>query len=482
MNKTSFFSRMPRGLGSLFATQLFSTMSFAVLYATLVLYMKEQLHFSEAQSNTIAGVYFAYNFALHLLSGYFGGRLFSYRGLVVTGIFFQLVGCVFLAQGEVDAFYWGLACVLIGTGTLVTCLNMLLSQLFSADEIEKRQTGFLWNYSSMNIGFMLGFTLAGYFQLTVDYHTLFLITAMNNIIACLVLLSRWKYMRDKDTIYQRATRFSQYFRTSVGLLGVLVMIPALYWLLHHTTISGYLVLLSGILVAIFLLVITFHYKGAERHKFLVFFILLISAQIFWITYQLAPMCLTLFAKNNVNLHLFWIQIAPGWIQNINSISIIIGAPLLGVFFAWLRHRAKFPLLGLQYSLGLLISSVGILILPIGIAFSVNGYTAFVWLFFTYIFQAIAELLISPVGCSMIGELIPVRWQSICMGSVLLNSGVAAVLASYFSNSALGATGSHDPLITNPTYAHTFYQLGFITLGVSVILLLLTPWLNRLMRE
>src|SRR3990167_657837 len=143
MNKTSFFSRMPRGLGSLFATQLFSTMSFAVLYATLVLYMKEQLHFSEAQANLIAGVYFAYNFALHLLSGYFGGRFFSYRGLVVTGIIFQLIGCLLLAKGEVVPFYWGMACMLVGTGTMVTCLNMLLSQLFSADAVEKRQTGFL---------------------------------------------------------------------------------------------------------------------------------------------------------------------------------------------------------------------------------------------------------------------------------------------------------------------------------------------------
>src|SRR3990167_3289092 len=109
MTTKSTFLRMPHGFGSIFFTQLFSTMSFAVLYATLVLYMKGQLLFSDSEANLIAGVYFAYNFALHLLSGYFGGRLFSYRGLVVTGVFFQLIGCLFLAVGTVESFYWGMA-------------------------------------------------------------------------------------------------------------------------------------------------------------------------------------------------------------------------------------------------------------------------------------------------------------------------------------------------------------------------------------
>ncbi|MCX7125336.1 MAG: MFS transporter, partial [Gammaproteobacteria bacterium] len=156
-HKTHFLN-MPNGFSSLFFTQLFSTISFAVMYATLVLYMKQQLHFSSDQADLITGVYFACNFALHLLSGYLGGRLFSYRGLVVTGIFFQLIACLFLSHGTLQTLYWGLACMLIGTGTMVTCLNMLVSQLFRSDEVEKRQTGFLWNYSGMNLGFILGFS------------------------------------------------------------------------------------------------------------------------------------------------------------------------------------------------------------------------------------------------------------------------------------------------------------------------------------
>src|SRR3989338_9841363 len=131
--KRRYFLNQPHGFSAIFFTQMFSTISFAVLYATLVLYMKQQLHFSSKQADLITGVYFACNFALHLLSGYLGGRFFSYRGLVITGIIFQLIGCVILSHGTMQSLYWELSCMLIGTGTMVTCLNMLVSQLFSAN-------------------------------------------------------------------------------------------------------------------------------------------------------------------------------------------------------------------------------------------------------------------------------------------------------------------------------------------------------------
>ncbi|MDP1574030.1 MAG: oligopeptide:H+ symporter [Coxiellaceae bacterium] len=483
ISEKRYFLGQPLGFSALFFTQLFSTISFAVLYATLVLYMKEQLHMSSQQANLITGVYFACNFALHLLSGYLGGRFFSYRGLVVTGIIFQLIGCLILATADDQRLYWGLACMLVGTGTMVTCLNMLLSQLFAPEEVEKRQSGFLWNYSSMNFGFLFGFTLAGYFQLHVNYSMLFMITAANNFLALIVLSSQWKAMKDKNTLFSQASKHSQMKRLAGGFLLLFILVPVLTMLLDHTDFSDHLVLSVGVIVAITLCYIAFRSEGAERRKMFAFLILLLSAQIFWIVYQLAPMGLTLFAKNNVDRTVFGFLIAPGWIQNINSITIIIGAPLLGMLFVWIQKRAKEAiLLPLQYTIGLVLSAIGLLILPVGIAMGHEGYTAFVWLFATYVLQAIAELLISPIGYSMVGQLVAPRWQSICMGSTLLNAGVAAVLASYFSNYALGSSGSSNPIETNLSFSHMFSQLGWLTLAVAVVLLSITPVIKKLIKN
>ncbi|WP_280123952.1 hypothetical protein [Coxiella endosymbiont of Ornithodoros amblus] len=83
--------------------------------------------------------------------------------------------------------------MLIGTGMMVISSNMLLSQLFQADEVGKRQSEFLWNYSRMNVAFIFGFTLVGYFQLKqIIRYYFFLVTAVNNVIAMAILFSQWK--------------------------------------------------------------------------------------------------------------------------------------------------------------------------------------------------------------------------------------------------------------------------------------------------
>ena len=333
----------------------------------------------------------------------------------------------------------------------------------------------------MNIGFILGFTLAGYYQLHVDYSTLFLITASNNVLALAILLSQWRHMSDRNTIMSTSDTKMKLGRYLLGLFIVFALVPSLHWLLRHAHVSDILVLTIGVAMAILLITIACQHQGAERKKLFAFFILLMSAQIFWIVYQLAPMSLTIFAKDNVDRRVFGFLIAPGWIQNINSVSIAIGAPLLAALFGWLRRKQFSISLPIQYSSGLTLSAVGLLILPIGIATGHWGYMVFWWLFTTYVLQAIAELLISPVGYSMVGQLVPARWQSVCMGTLLLNTGVAAVLASFFSNYAAGATGSSNPLVTNPSYSRAFAQLGWVTLGVAVLLFIASPFINRLIR-
>ena len=84
---------MPRGAGALFFMQIFSTVAFSVLYSTLVLYATEGLHLTDAVATGIITSFIAFNFALHLLGGYAGGRLLSYRALFVIGMVIQIIGC-----------------------------------------------------------------------------------------------------------------------------------------------------------------------------------------------------------------------------------------------------------------------------------------------------------------------------------------------------------------------------------------------------
>jgi len=119
---------VPEGAAALFFIQMFSTLGFAVLYSTLVLYATKHLHFPAKEAAVMVGVFGAFNYGLHLFGGYLGGRFLSNRNLFVGGMVLQVLGCAAISGGTVAWLYWGLALFLIGSGLNVICLNMMLTQ------------------------------------------------------------------------------------------------------------------------------------------------------------------------------------------------------------------------------------------------------------------------------------------------------------------------------------------------------------------
>ena len=154
-------AHIPEGIAALFFIQTFSTLGFAVLYSTLVLYATKHLHLSAKEATTLMGVFGAFNYGLHLFGGYLGGRFLSNRNLFVGGMLLQVLGCGAIAGGSLAGLYWGLSLFLTGSGLNVTCINMMLTQRFEPED-ERREGAFLWNYAGMNVGFFVGFTVAGH--------------------------------------------------------------------------------------------------------------------------------------------------------------------------------------------------------------------------------------------------------------------------------------------------------------------------------
>ncbi len=76
----------------------------------------------------------------------------------------------------------------------------MVTQLFEPDD-KRRESAFLWNYSGMNIGFFVGFTLGGYFHLQAAYREFFLLSAFGNLIALGLTFYFWKILKDRDTTF-----------------------------------------------------------------------------------------------------------------------------------------------------------------------------------------------------------------------------------------------------------------------------------------
>jgi len=94
----------------------------------------------------------------------------------------QVFGCACIATGTLPLFYVGLALFLTAAVLNVTCINMMLTQRFTPED-PRREGAFLWNYAGMNVGFFVGFSVAGHFQATESYASLFIFATVGNFVA-----------------------------------------------------------------------------------------------------------------------------------------------------------------------------------------------------------------------------------------------------------------------------------------------------------
>ena len=476
------FAGAPEGTATLFFIQIFATLGFAVLYSTLVLYAKNHLHLPVKEATMLMGVFGAFNYGLHLFGGYLGGRFLSNRNLFVGGMVLQVIGCACIAGGTLALFYFGLALFLTGSGLNVTCINMMLTQRFTPED-PRREGAFLWNYAGMNVGFFVGFTVAGYFQATENYSSLFIFATLGNFVAIVLAGLMWKTLADRNTPLLEATPKQFRLRQLAGI-GILIgTVPVVWFMLQRPGRTGIILKSICAVVALALIYLTLrHSDRRERRNMTAYLILTLGSLMFWSLYQMAPSGLMLFAVNNVDLMVGRVKIEPQWIQNINTVCIVVGGPLLTSLFLRLRTRGWKIDIPNQFATSLLLMAVAFLILPLGIELAgSDGKSAFAWLFTSYVLQSIGELLIMPVGYAMIGKLAPKQYQGVMMGSWMLVTGLASLFAGDFSGMIPEPTGT-NAVATNPDYAKLFAVLGAGSLVVSVALMALIPFLRRLITD
>ena len=463
--------------------QTFSTLGFAILYSTLVLFTTKALGFDGKQATTLIGVFAAFNYVLHLFGGFIGGKLLSNRNLFVLGMILQVIGLALISMITKDGLFWGLALFLTGSGLNVTCINMILTQQFEPDD-PKRESSFFLNYAGMNVGFFVGFSVAGYLELTQSYKELFLFATAGNAVSIFVALMYWNKIKDHTTTLAKATKEikKKYFFYSLLIIGG--FIPVIRLLLEYASDTQWLVIGLGIAILIFWIFKTaVHKDKGEQKRMIVYLILAIGSLVFWALYQLAPMGLMLFAENNINRNVFGLLVAPQWIQNINTVVIVVGGPILAWFFNKLRDRGIDINIPTQFASALVFIGLGMIVLPLGISFAgADGMVAFKWIVISYVFQSMGELLISPIGYAMIGKLAPQKYQGMMMGTWMMVTGVASIGASRFSQLMPQVSSDESAAVSNPGYSEIFSILGWVAIGVGAVLFILVPYLKRLIKS
>ena len=161
-------------------------------------------------------------------------------------------------------------------------------------------------------------------------------------------------------------------------------------------------------------------------------------------------------------------------QSINPGWVILLTPLIVAFFAFMRSRNKEPSTPTKIALGLLISAISVLIMVWAVNASGNGTekASVWWLIGTYGIITIGELLLSPMGLSLVSKLSPVRITALMMGGWFLATSIGNKLSGVLATMWDGYEDKAN-----------FFWVNFILLMIATLIMFaMLRWLNRIMKE
>ncbi|NUR44780.1 MAG: peptide MFS transporter [Sphingomonas sp.] len=261
-----------------------------------------------------------------------------------------------------------------------------------------------------------------------------------------------------------------------GIVGYILSLPIMGKLLFGTFLIGVPAILA------------WSYAKGSKTEFQMMcaaMVLIVFNVVFWTLFEQAGSSLTLFADRNTDLTVAgsW-SISAGQTQFFNAFFIVALAPVFSILWNSLAKRGLEPSIPVKFSLALMGVGAGFLFLVWGSQFAGSDFkVAIWWLAGLYLIHSIAELMISPVGLSMITKLSIARIVGLMMGvwflSISVAQYVAGVVAQVASVETVGGQVTNLQ-VSLQTYVGVFTTIGWISIALGGVLFLLSWPLQRWM--
>jgi len=487
----------PIGLSTLFFTEFWERFSYYGIRPLLVLFMAAALAdggfgIERSQASAIVGIYAAGVYLASLPGGWVADRLLGLRRAIMLGAVFISLGhiCIgFSAFGHLPLpFFVGLILIVLGTGLLKPNISAIVGDLYPEGGA-RRDAGFSIFYMGINSGAVAGQLLTGLLGEAIGWHWGFGIAGVGMLVGLVwFALSAPRTLgnlgleisRDPDPVKQARQERLMKLAVALGLaLLVLVIVLAAIGAIHlnpQAIGKNMTYVLVGMALLYFGYVFGFGgLNSEEKKRVLVIAILFFFAAIFWAGFEQAPTSLNLFARDFTQRVYFGWTIPAIWFQVINSVFIVLLAPLFAALWTRVGKRDANPSSPVKFSLGLLFAGLGFavmipaanLIVGSGGALKVSP----MWLTVSYILQTIGELLLSPVGLSTMTKLSPRKYVGQMMGIWFLATSVGNLIAGLVG-------GSVDPEKLEQT-PKLFIGTTMALIAAAILLAILSPFIRKL---
>ncbi len=434
----------PRGLMTLFFTELWERFSYYGMRGILVLFLVDAVRGGFAMNTaTAAAVYGLYTSMVYLVAlpgGWIADNLMGQRNAIFAGGIIIACGHFSMAIPTTYTFYQGLILIIIGTGLLKPNVSAIVGGLYPEGGA-RRDAGFSIFYMGINIGALCGPLLCGYLGENINWHYGFGAAGVGMVLGLIQYRLGYKYFHTVGVMKHENVqkRNLNLRRLAVGLVIVLAIIAVLALLrttVFNFTINGfarglgYFVIVLAILYFSFIIFVS-KLETAERKRVAVIFFLFIGAALFWSGFEQAGSSMNLFAERLTDRVFFGWEMPASWLQSVNPIFIIALAPVFGWLWVTLACRKREPSIPVKFFLGLLLLGVGFLVMAWGAIYAANdggpGVSP-VWLVVTYFVHTLGELCLSPVGLSSVTKLAPKRLVGQMMGTWFMGAALGNLIA------------------------------------------------------
>ncbi|MES2122483.1 MAG: oligopeptide:H+ symporter, partial [Chlamydiota bacterium] len=360
-------------------------------------------------------------------------------------------------------------------------VSSLVGDLYQAND-SRRDGGFTLFYMGINIGSLIPPLITGFLVQKYGWHSGFLLAAIGMAIGLVTFISGRSSLRAKgglppmSPLHDKGDALTFY---SLFYAGMIACVGLMLFLFKFPAETNLLVALASVFVLFCVIYFMLKEKRAQRNKMIACLVLILISVGFWALYNQTFTSLMLYADRNMNKEFLGFTIDAEFTQFFNPFFIVLFSPILSRLWSGLNKNQNNPSVPTKFSFGVLFMALGFIVLGLGGQyFGQDGETSSWWLVGSYFLQTIGELLLSPIGLSMITTLSPKHLVGMMMGVWFLTQSAAfaiggglATLASVPSNST--------PQAALAIYDSAFFIYGGISLVLAFFSFLLIPYLKRL---
>jgi dipeptide/tripeptide permease len=191
----------PKGLYSLFFTEMWERLGFYLMLGILFLYITDTerggLGFSLKTAGEIYGTYMAFVYFTPFVGGMIADRLLGYRRSVFIGGLLMAAGYFALGVRTMPTFFAGLALICFGNGFFKPNISAMVGNLYAPND-SRRDAGFNIFYMGINIGATLSALLAAPLRNLWSFNMAFTAAGVGMLIGVAVLVISWKGLGAAD--------------------------------------------------------------------------------------------------------------------------------------------------------------------------------------------------------------------------------------------------------------------------------------------